>query len=140
MDITNNKELMETFKEEAQGLIEEMRKDLCDLKTPLRTPKTQLQNSQSGPKTNNCESKMFDLFRSSHTLKGSAPCVGSLKLGEVASVLAEIFRTPNDGKFMIKYEIVSLLSEAVEACERLLNKEEVPGYKELLKRLKVVKS
>jgi len=135
MDLKNNIELMETFKEEAQGLIEEIRKDLCILNSQLRNNNYELRTVNSTA-TNSQLKILFELFRSAHTLKGTALCVGFHELGEVAAVITDIFRDAKDGKLKIKAEIISLLSEGVEACDKFLDEEEVAGHKKLLKRIK----
>ena len=121
---TNNTELVEIYKEEAQHLIGVMRDGLSRLK----------ENTDDG-----IRNKLYwESFRCAHTLKGSSGCAGFHKIGEINKILTEIFRSAREGKFKINADFIPLLSEAVEACQRLLNEEEVGNYDELMKPLKTV--
>lgn len=116
-EMSDNQELMDVFYQEAQDLIEKMKTDLASL------------SKEKKPENLN------RLYRCAHTLKGSAGVVDFDKLQSVAQALAKIFKVAKDGKLEIDADIISLLSDSVEVCQKLLNEEEVTNYKELLKQL-----
>ena len=116
-DKTDNQDLMDVFYEETQSLIDEMRKDLPSLGEE-RVPTI-----------------LNRLFRSAHIIKSSSGAVGFDDLREVAQALEKIFTAAKDEKFEINVDVIPLLSESVEACQKMLNKEEVADYKELLERM-----
>ncbi len=116
-DKTDSQDLMDIFFEETQGLIDEMRKELKTL---------------GGEKV---QAVFFQLFRCVHNIKSSSGAVGFDNLRDIAHALEKIFRVEEGKKSKINADIIALFSESVEACQRLLNEEEVVGYKELLERL-----
>ena len=116
-DKTVSQELMEVFYGETQSLIDEMRKDLLIL------GKGRVSHILSR------------LFRCVHIIKSSSGAVGFDDLREIAQALEKIFKAAKDEKSKINADVITLLSESIEACQKLLNKEEVAGYKELLERL-----
>ena len=118
----DNPELIEVFKEEAQSLIDQMRDRLSRLK---KTTDRRIRKM-----------KYWELFLCAHTLKGSSGCAGFKEIGEINRILVEIFRSAKDGELGIKPDSIPLLSEAVEACQKLLDKKEVTNFNELLERLK----
>ncbi len=123
-NIIDNGELMDIFYEEAQSLIGEMRQGLSTL--------------SQGQETNQNQSAFLHrLFRCAHTIKSSSASVGLDELKEVAEALERIFKKAGDEGFMMTADIICLLSESVESCQKLLNKskEEIVGHKELLDRL-----
>lgn len=128
-DITDNQKqrLMDLFYEEAQSLIDEMRKDLSAL-AEEKAPKVKLPERSS---------VFHRLFRCAHTLKGSSGIVGFGDLEDLSRSLERIFRAAKDEKLRINADVVSLLSESIEACQKLLNKEEVVDYKGLMERLDI---
>jgi len=115
--IPEHYKLMDVFYEEAQSLIDEMRKELSVLGEE-RVPTI-----------------FHRLFNCAHTIRGSAGVVGFDELRETAQALEMIFKAAQDGKIRINAEVIRLLSESVEVCRKLLNKEEVDNYEELLNRL-----
>ncbi len=116
-DKTDSQDLMDIFFEETQSLIDEMRKELTTL---------------GGEKV---QAVFFQLFRCVHNIKSSSGAVGFDSLRDIAQALEKIFRVEEGKKSKINADIIALFSESVEACQRLLNEEEVSGYKELLERL-----
>jgi len=118
-DLTDNKELMDTFYEETQRLIDEMRKLLSD--------ESRIANHE--------QRAIHELFLRAHTIKGNSGSVGFDKLEEIAQALEKIFKAGGDEKFEINTNVIPLLSEAIAACQKLLRKEKVVNYKELLERL-----
>ena len=116
-DKTDSEDLMDIFYEETQGLIEEMRKELSTL---------------GGEKI---KSVFFRLFRCVHNIKSSSGAVGFDNLRDMAHALEKIFKVEKEKKSKINADVIALFSESIEACQRLLNEEEVVGYKELLERL-----
>ncbi len=115
--IFDDNELMEAFYEEAQNLIDKMRQELAAL------------SEQRDPAI------LQRFFRYAHILKSSSGIVGFDDLNKVAQALEKIFKAGSDDKSVITADIIPLLSESVEACQKLLNKEKVVGNKKLLERL-----
>lgn len=124
-DITDNKELMDIFYEETQNLIDEMRGDLSTLSQGQQTSQDQ-------------STALYHLFRCAHNIKSSSRSVGLDKLQKVATVLEKIFKTAGDEEFVMTADAISLLSESVQACQKLLSKEEIAGYDELLDHLNTI--
>ena len=124
--ITDNKELMDAFYEETQSLLIEMKKDLSALSEGRKT-RDEEQSKRS--------SVLNRLFRCAHIVKSSSASVGFDDLKNFCQALEKIFKTASDGKFVMTADVISLISESVNACQKLLRKEEVVGYKELLERL-----
>ena len=116
-DETDSKDLMDIFYEETQSLIDEMRKDLSTL---------------GGEKV---PSVFYHLFRCVHIIKSSSGAVGFDNLRDIAHAVEKIFKVEKEKKYKINADVIALFSEGVEACQKLLNEEEVAGYKELLERL-----
>jgi two-component system chemotaxis sensor kinase CheA len=116
-DKTDSEDLMDIFYEETQSLIDEMRKELSTL---------------GGAKV---PSAFYHLFRCVHIIKSSSGAVGFDNLRDIAHALEKIFKVEKEKGFKINADVIALFSESVEACQRLLNEEEVVGYKELLERL-----
>jgi len=139
-DITDNGELMDIFYEEVQGLVDEMRGNLstlsqgqetrdeiaCSSDEPFELSQTALRGQSA---------VLRRLFRCAHIIKSSSASVGLDELKKVAATLEKIFKKASDERFVMTADVISLLSESVEACQRLLNKEEIVGHKELLDRL-----
>jgi chemotaxis protein histidine kinase CheA len=116
-EIFDDDELMEAFYEEAQNLIDKMRQELAAL------------SEQRDPAILQC------FFRYAHIIKSSSGTVGFDDLEKVAQALEKIFKAGSDDKSVITADIIPLLTESIEACQKLLNKEKVGGYKKLLERL-----
>ncbi len=116
-EIFDNDDLMEAFYEETQNLIDKMRQDLNALSEQQVPPILQ------------------SFFRYAHIIKSSSGTVGFDDLEKVAQALEKIFKAGSDDKSVITAEVIPLLSESIEACQKLLNKEKVVGYKKLLERL-----
>ncbi len=139
-DITDNGELMDIFYEEAQSLIDEMRQGLstlsqgqeardkiaCSSNEPFELSQTALREQSA---------VLRHLFRCTHIIKSSSASVGLIEPSKVAGALEKFFKKAGDERFVMTADIISLLSESVEACQKLLNKEEIVGHKELLERL-----
>ncbi len=74
--------------------------------------------------------------RSNKTISiSSSASVGLDQLSKVAEALEKFFKKAVDEGFVFAADVISLLSESVEACQKLLNQEEIAGHKELLDRL-----
>ncbi len=139
-NIADNGELMDIFYEEAQSLIDEMRQGLstlsqgqeardkiaCSSNEPFELSQTALREQSA---------VLRRLFRCAHIIKSSSASVGLDELSKVAEALEKFFKKAGDERFVMTADIISLLSESVEACQKLLNKEEIVGHKELLGRL-----
>jgi two-component system chemotaxis sensor kinase CheA len=115
--MNDDQELMDVFFKEAHDLIDEMRRELASL--------------SEEPNTAN----LGNLFRCAHTLKGSSGIVGLNNLHELALALERITKAVKDENCEINPELISLLLEGIEACQALLDGEEVEGYNELMKEL-----
>jgi chemotaxis protein histidine kinase CheA len=113
----DDQELMDVFFKEAHDLLDEMRRELTSLSEEQNT------------------ANLCNLFRCAHTLKSSSGIVGLDNLHELALALERTTKTVKDEKCEINPVIISLFSEGIEACQRLLNGEEVQGYNELIEEL-----
>ncbi len=139
-NITDNGELMDIFYEEAQSLIDETRQGLSTLSQGRQT-RDKIVCSSNEPfelsQTTLAEQSavLRRLFRCAHIIKSSSASVGLIELSKVAEALERIFKKASNERFVMTADIISLLSESVEACQKLLNKEEIAGHKELLGRL-----
>ncbi len=139
-NITDNGELMDIFYEEVQSLIDQARQGLstlsqgqeardkiaCSSNEPFELSQIALREQSA---------VLRCLFRCAHTIKSSSGSVGLDELRKVTGVLEKFFKKAGDERFVMTADIISLLSESVEACQKLLNKEEIVGHKELLERL-----
>ena len=139
-DITDNGELMDIFYEEAQSLIDEMRKGLSTLGQGRKT-REQIVCSFNEP-SELSQAALWDqsavlrrLFRCAHIIKSSSASVGLDELKKIADALERTFKKTGDGKLVMTADFISLLSESVEACQKVLNQEEIASYEELLNRL-----
>ena len=120
--ITDNGELMDIFYEETHSLIDEMRQGLSTLSQGQETGWDQ-------------SAVLRRLFRCAHIIKTSSGSVGLDELNEVTKALEKFFKRAGDERFAMTADVISLLSESVEACQKLLNGEEIVGHKELLDRV-----
>ncbi len=121
-NLTDNGELMDIFYEEAQSLIGEMRGNLSTLSQGQETSQDQ-------------STVLLRLFRCAHIIKSSSDSVGLDELRKVTEALEKFFKKAGDERFVMTADIISLLFESVEACQKLLNGEKIAGHKELLGRL-----
>ena len=121
-NITDDRELMDIFYEEAQSLIEEMRGNLSTLSQGQETSQDQ-------------SSALRRLFRCAHIIKTSSTSVGLDELNKVTEVLEKFFKKAGDEGSVMTADVISLLSESVESCQKLLNEQEIANHKELLDRL-----
>lgn len=132
----DNSELMLIFKEEADELITTMRNDLFSLQEEIADA------AQNGlvesPKADNEMPLIKDLFRCTHTLKGSSQAVGFDRLAEMSTSLMRIFQAVKEGRIYIKPESIPLLYNGVEACSQLFKKENPMNYEELLEQIKAI--
>ena len=142
-NLTDNGELMDIFYEETQSLIDEMRQGLSTLSQERET-KDKIACSSNEPfdlsqTTLRYQSVVLpNLFRCAHVIKSSSASVGLDELKKVAATLEKIFKKAGNERFVMTADIISLLSESVEACQKLLNQEEITGHKKLLDRLNSV--
>jgi chemotaxis protein histidine kinase CheA len=139
-NVTDNGELMDIFYEEAQSLIDEMRGNLPTL-SQGQEMRDEIACSSNEPfelsqATFLKQSAVLRrLFRCAHIIKSSSASVGLDELKEVAATLEKIFKKASDERFVVTADVISLLSESVEVCQRLLNEEEIVGHRKLLDRL-----
>ncbi len=138
--VTDNGELMDIFYEEAQSLIDEMRGNLSTLSQGRQT-RDEIACSSNEPFELSQATLLEQsdvlrrLFRCAHIIKSSSASVGLDQLSKVAEALEKFSKKAGDEGFVMTAEVISLLSESVEACQKLLNQEEVVGHKKLLDRL-----
>jgi two-component system chemotaxis sensor kinase CheA len=125
-DVTNDEELMNVFYEETQSLINEMRKDMPTLRGELVSNDEGQQDKSS---------IICRLYQCAHTIKGSSGIVGFAHLQEVAQALEKTFKAARDNKLKINTGTITLLSESIEVCQKILREEETVDYEEMLKRL-----
>jgi chemotaxis protein histidine kinase CheA len=139
-DTIDNQELMKVFNEEAQSLIDEMRKSLTDLHEELKAKEIgrkaggEIQSPLSEPAVK--PDILHRLFRCAHTIKSSSRSVGFNALEEISQALEKVFKEAIDYEFKFDADLIPLFSESVEICQKLLNEEEVAGFKDALERLK----
>jgi len=138
-EIIDDKELMEAFYEEAQNLIDEMRKVLLSLNEGLKNrSERQKPGDIMGSPTEELRehSDIFGrLFRQAHIIKSSSGSVGFNELNKVTKTLETFFNSAKEGTIEINAEIIFVLSECAEVCQRLLNREKDVSYEGLLVRL-----
>ena len=131
---------MDIFHEEAQSLIDQARQGLSTL-SQEREARDEIACSSNEPSELSQaaledQSAVFHhLFRCAHIIKSSSASVGLIELNKVAEALEKFFKKAGDERFVMTADIISLLFESVEACEKLLNGEKIVGHKELLDRL-----
>ncbi len=142
-NITDNGELMDIFYEEAQSLIDQARQALstlsqgqeardkiaCSSNEPFELSQIALREQSS---------VLRRLFRCAPTIKSSSDSVGLDELRKVTEALEKFYKKAGDERFVRTADVISLLSESVEACQKLLNGAEITGHKELLNRLNSV--
>ncbi len=139
-NLTDNGELMDIFYEEAQSLIDEMRQGLSTL-SQGQEARDKIACSSNGPfelsqiALREQSAVLHRLFRCAHIIKSSSDSVGLDELRKVTEALEKFYKKAGDGRFAVTADVISLLSESVEACQKLLNQEEITGHKELLDRL-----
>ncbi len=131
---------MDIFYEEAQSLIDEMRKGLSTLSQGRKTRDEIVCSSNEPSELSQAALRdqsavLRRLFRCAHIIKSSSASVGLIELNKVAEALERIFKKASDERFVMTADFISLLSESVEACQKLLNQEEIASYEELLNRL-----
>ncbi|MCB4756926.1 MAG: Hpt domain-containing protein [Elusimicrobia bacterium] len=114
-------ELMEIFKEEAQELIDKMRKELTSFEEWGKMP------DRAAP--------LRELFRFAHILKGVSSQVEFGDLKKMAEALMKVFSAAKDGPSELKPLAISLLSEGIQACQNLFEQKEVGRFQELLEKL-----
>jgi two-component system chemotaxis sensor kinase CheA len=87
------------------------------------------------------ESLLSDIFRTFHTLKGTAGFLSFPILEKVAHQAEDLLTQLRDGRFRINPELVSLILQAVDAIRQVLERVEAQGeegsqqYSDLLNRL-----
>ena len=119
-DIMNNQQLMDIFYKEAQNLVDEMRKDLSDLREKQESG-NHIVSVISQPEEHSAI--LNRLFRNAHTIKSNSGIMGFEDLRQTAESLEKIFKTTIDKGDAMNTSAISLLSESVEVCQRLLNGE-----------------
>ncbi len=136
--IIDNDELMKVFYEESQELIDKMKNDLSTLSIKDKRKKVDAETIQTRrihPEKEEYLLILRNLFRYAHTLKSSSRAVGFGKLEEVAQALERIFKEAEVKSIDIDNDIISIISEGITICGKLLKREKVSGYKCLLEQL-----
>ena len=131
---------MDIFYEEAQSLIDEMRQGLSTLSQERGTKDQTICSSNEPFELSQAalieqSAVLRRLFRCAHIIKTSSASVGLDELRKVTEALEKFFKKTSDERCVMTADVISLLSESVEACQKLLNQEEIAGHKELLNRL-----
>jgi chemotaxis protein histidine kinase CheA len=138
-DTIDNQELMKVFYEEAQSLVDEMRKNVFKLSEEFKAKEKAREEGGEVISHLNESAGKFDvfhsLFRYAHTIKSSSRSVGFKALEEISQALEKVFKAAIDDRFKFDASLIPLFSESVEICEKLLNEEEVAGFKDALERL-----
>ncbi len=93
-NITDNRELMDIFYEEAQSLIDEMRGDLSTLSQGQETSQDQ-------------STVLRRLFRCAHIIKSSSDSVGLDELRKVTEALEKFYKKASDERFAMTADIIS---------------------------------
>lgn len=142
-NITDNGELIDIFYEEVQSLIDEMRGNLSTLSQGQETRDEIVCSSNEPSELSQAALRdqsavLRRLFRCAHIIRSSSQSVGLDGLEKVAGALEKIFKKAGDEKFVMTADFISLFSESVEACQKLLNGAEIVGHKGLLDRLNAV--
>ena len=143
VNITENGELIDIFYEEAQSLIDQMRQGLSTLSQGQETRDEIVCSSNEPSELSQAALRdqsavLRRLFRCAHIIRSSSRSVGLDGLEKVAGALEKIFKKAGDEKFVMTADFISLFSESVEACQKLLNGVEIVGHKGLLDRLNAV--
>jgi len=114
----NNQELESIFYEEAQSLIDQMRKDISALQEKQK-PGYQIDFPHGQPDENSVI--LNRLLRNAHTIKGNSGTIGYEDLREAAESLENIFKNARDKSNAMNSSVLSQLSESAEACQKLLH-------------------
>jgi len=122
--ITQNQELIESFHEETQSLIDKMRTDLICLKRDHDREDENIIYPQ----------KLQNLFRSTHTIQSSSIIMGFNDLSELSATLSNIFLKVKNENMQFSEDDTSLLFESIEVCQQLLDGKVVKHIK-LIKKL-----
>jgi chemotaxis protein histidine kinase CheA len=117
-------ERIKKFDNENQETINRMKKELTCLEL---TVKEMLDTVRA-----------HEFFRSPRIPGESAVSERFRKIEKIAECLMQIFNQAKDGKLELNTRIVPTISEGVKACQKLLDKEEIKDYEELLEQLKGV--
>ena len=131
-DINNDQQLMDIFYKETQDLIDDMGKDLSalggrqEVSGQIALPTGQIKEQSL---------ILSRLFRQAHTIKSNSASVGFKDMSRIAGTLEKIFKTMDIRNCMMTADVISLLSESVKSCQKLLNQEEVVDCERLLERL-----
>lgn len=139
---TNNGELMEIFYEETQRLLDEMRQDMSTLSQEVEARDQITSADKPSALSDNASADespvLRRLFRCAHIIRSSSRAVGLEGLEQVSRALERIFKKAGDDGVAMGGDTLSLLCEGIEACQKLLNDEEVVGRKELTDRLDAI--
>jgi two-component system chemotaxis sensor kinase CheA len=119
-NINDDQELKSIFLEEAQSLIDQMKRDLSDLREKQES-EHQIDFPHGQPDENPVI--LSRLLRNAHTIKGNSGIMGFENLRKTAENLENIFKSTRDEENTVTASIISSLAESIEACHRLLNRE-----------------
>jgi len=119
-EIIDDQQLRNIFYKETQILVDEMRKDLSDLREKQKSG-NHIVSDDSQPEEHSA--MLNRLFRNAHTIKSNSGIMGFEDMRQIAESLEKIFKTARDKGKAMNVSVISQLSESVEACQRLLNGE-----------------
>ncbi len=118
-DVLDNQDLLNIFFDETQSLIDVTRKELSALEKDQKISSTIYRS----------------LFRYAHIITSSSHTVGFYSLAEMARALEKFFRAAEEKNIEINSDIISLLLNCNEVCQKLLKKEDVHEFRNLLEQL-----
>ncbi len=139
--IIDNDELMKVFYEEAHELIDKMKNDLSTLSVKAKRREGEAGIVKTGGIREEKEGTSLtfrNLFRYAHTLKSSSRAVGFGKLEEVTQALERIFKDAEMKTIDLDSNNISIISEGITICGKLLKNEKVSNYKSLLAQLESI--
>jgi chemotaxis protein histidine kinase CheA len=117
LNASNNQELESIFYEEAQSLIDRMRKDISALR----------EKQESGYRIDSLDGQPDEtsvilerLLRNAHTIKGNSGTIGYEDLRQAAKSLENIIKSTIDEESAVTASVIFSLAENVEACQKLL--------------------
>ena len=119
LNTNNDQELKNIFFEEAQSLIDRMRKDISALQEKQK-PGYQIDSLDGQPDENPVI--INRLLRDAHTIKSNSGIMGYEDLRQAAESLEKILKSTRDEESTVTASVISSLAENVEACRKLLHR------------------
>jgi len=119
LNTNNDQELKSIFFEEAQSLIDRMRKDISALQEKQK-PGYQIDSLDGQPDENPVI--INRLLRDAHTIKSNSGIMGYEGLRKTAESLEKILKSTRDEESTVTASVISSLAESVEECRKLLHR------------------